>query len=179
MSEVLKLGAAPRALDLDLVDNGVRLEAPMAPGVFFTVTPWSDSNKRFRRALENRHLKRALAKKVVNGIAKEDDEAEELVSQYDELRDDGSFVADAVVKDIEGLLNGSGNPVQYTPERARAVLRPDEWRHLRSWVVNESLLLAMKVQKGVEEDAKNLPTGSGGKRAGAGRSARTKSSKPT
>jgi hypothetical protein len=152
-TETLQLGTSPRPLDVELVDNGITLEAPMTPGVEYTITPWSNNNRRFRRAMERRFARRALS---ANGTtAPENLDDEELLEEYEGLRDDPEFVVDAVLRDIDGLLNENGNPVKYTRERGLQVLSDDNWRHLRNWICDQALMLTRRINRATEDDEGN------------------------
>lgn len=167
MSEV-RLGQSPKKLDLSVVEHGVTKEAPMAPGVHFTVLPWATYNPRYRRALE----KRAIRDRV-NGKAPSDEESErEFILRRAE---DPEFIVDAVLADIEGLLNEAGNAVSYTRERGVQILSDPAWTHLREWIVGEAYRAANIYEDGVANAGNGSGPDSRGKKGGAGRSKRTKS----
>lgn len=152
MAETLTLGKKPKKLDLDVLENGVRREAPMAPGVYFTVLPWGTYNPRYRRALQARAEKNAEERKRLN----EAEDVEEATREYLLSRqEDAEFIVDAVVKDVEGLLNGNGNEVKYTRERGLRILSDPAWAHLRDWVVGVAYVAASTYASEVEDTGKN------------------------
>ena len=176
MSEILRLGTSPKPLNVELADQGKVLECPYATGVYFQIAPWSQANRRFRRALERRQIREALAARTSKDHAQVSDE-EIVLRSIDGMREDPEFLVDAIVMDIDGLLDGEGNAVEYTRARGLQILGDDQWRHVRDWLSDESLIMASQLQNAVEMDAKNSERGSSGKKAGAARSAATKSSK--
>jgi hypothetical protein len=179
MTEVLRLGEKPKLLDLDVLENGLRRECPWAPGVFFTVLPWGTQNKRYRKAMQLRAMRERAER---NGKARSNEQpgAEDLETQAAEWIDakqkDPEFIADAVLKDIEGLLNEKGNPIKYSRERAVQILSDPACVHIRDWVVGTAHQAANTYKANVEESAKNSGRGSSGKKAGAAGSKKTKGS---
>lgn len=152
MAETLKLGAKGRRLDLDVIENGLEREAPMAPGVTFRILPWGTHNPRYRKALQARAQRNAEERKALE----EADDPEAAARDYLLAKqEDPEFIVDAVLADIDGLLNGNGNPVKYTRERGVRILSDPEWAHLRDWVVGVAFQAAGKYKEEVEETGKN------------------------
>ena len=168
MSETLRLGSAPRRLDLEVVEQGVRREAPMAPGVFFRILPWGDHNKRYRVAFQ-----RAVANGRWAGDGLGENEAAEFMLG---LQEEPEFIVDAVLADVEGLLNEKGNEIKYTRERGVQILADPEWAHLKRWVVMQSQVAAGIWKEEVEHSGNGSRPSSSGKKGGAAKSAKTKSS---
>lgn len=153
MTEVLKLGHKPKRLDLDVLENGLRREAPMAPGTYWTVLPWGTHNKRYRKALQVRAM-RERAQSNGRRSAEEvgEDEARDYILGKQE---DPEFIVDAVLMRFEGVLNSNGNEVKYTRERALQILSDPEWVHLRDWIVGVSYQAANTYRADVEDAEKN------------------------
>ena len=168
MSEVIRLGTQARRLDVALIEQGERVEAPMAPGVFFTVLPWGDQNRRFRRALRARAMKEGLRGKS------DAPEGEELHDYLSDLTEDPAFVVDAVLLDVEGLVDGEGEPLEYTRDRILGVLKDPGFSHVLSWLVGVALRLAGRYVEDTVAVGNSSRSASSGKRAGAARSAKTK-----
>lgn len=161
MSEVIRLGAQPLRLDGDVAVHGKREECPYAPGVTFHLLPWAMWNLRFKRALQKR------ARQIVQ------EEGDAVSERAQEIEADGEFVAQAVVADIEGLLDGDGNPLPYSHERGVAILSDPGWAHITSWVVQTAQGIALTFDRGVDAAGNDSAPGSRGKRAGARASAKT------
>ncbi len=173
MSETLRLGTKPKRLDLEVIEHGVRKEAPMAPGVFFRILPWGTHNPRYKRALQLR-----AARDAANGKVKEGADIEETGRAYILARqEDPEFIVDAVLPDaddaIDGLLSEKGNPIKYTRARGIQILSDPEWAHLRDWVVGESYRVAGTYKEEVEESGNDSRPASGGKKGGAAKSRKT------
>lgn len=166
MSEGLRLGHSPKKLDLDVIEHGIRKEAPMAPGVFFRILPWGTHNKRYKAALQE-WVRRDFDEK---GGTEDDFRA--FMRHRDE---DPEFIVKAVLADVEGLLNENGNAVQYTPERGVEVLSDPAWEHLRDWIVWEAKQAAEKWDEEVEHSGNGSKPDSRGKKAGAAKSGATRS----
>jgi hypothetical protein len=178
VAETLRLGTSAKPLNVELADQGKALECPHAPGVYFQIAPWSQTNRRFRRALERRQIREALAARTQKDSGQVSDE-EIVLRSIDGMREDPEFLTDAIILDVDGLLDGEGSPVEYTRARGLQILSDPQWRHIRDWVADEALIMASQLQNAVETDAKNSDSGSSGKKAGGARSAKTRSSKPT
>jgi hypothetical protein len=172
MADALRLGESPRPLDLDVIENGVEREAPMAPGVTFRILPWAVHNPRYKRALQEHARRDASEGKVPKGETLEEAGRDYMAAR----QEDPVFIVDAVLADIEGLLNEKGNPIQYTRERGIQILSDPEWAHLRDWLVGESWRIAATYKREVDASGNGSRPASSGKRGGAARSAKTRSS---
>jgi hypothetical protein len=153
-TERLRLGTSGKALDATAVQQGLVKECPYRAGVTFTILPAAMWNPRFRQAVQNRLGRIALQKvngeatKVANGKAAHE-------TEYESRYDDPDFIASALVAGIDGLFNGKGNPVKYTPERAVQILSdPANW-DVKEWLVNEALQWGQFYTQAVEGEAKN------------------------
>jgi hypothetical protein len=144
MTETLRLGRKPRKLDLEVIEQGVRKEAPMAPGVFFRILPWGTHNRRYKLATQKRAARQSAEGKALDG---DGDIRGFMLAQ----QEDPEFIVDAVLADVEGLLNAKGNEVKYTRERGIAILSDPAWAHLRDWIVGESWRAAGIYQEEVED----------------------------
>lgn len=176
MAETLKLGTAPKRLDLEVIEKGVRKEAPMAPGVFFRILPWGNHNPRYKRALQLHAARDAGAGNVPKGESVEDVGRKYMLAR----QEDPEFLVDSILPGepdaVEGLLNGDGNAVQYTRERGIQILADPEWQHLRDWLVGESMRAAGKYKEEVQHSGNGSRPASNGKKGGAAKSKGTKSS---
>lgn len=160
----VKLGKHARKLDLALIENGERVECPDAKGVFFTLYPWATHNPRFRQALQARALKESKKKRDVD--------VERYVS---DRQQDGTFIAEALIGDIEGLLDENDEPIEYTPEVAAELLSDPELAHVRDWVVGYAHMLAGRFKQEVEDSGNDSRPASSGKKGGAAKSRKTRS----
>lgn len=169
MSEVIRLGTQAKRLDVELIEKGERLEAPMAPGVFVTVLPWGDHNKLFRKALRTRATREAMGGKT--GAPEGDEVRDYLVDRTE----DPGFVVDALILDIEGLVDAEGDPLPYTKERALVILKDPAWSHFLNWIVGNAFRLSNRYVEDTVAVGNSSRPASSGRKAGAAKSVRTKS----
>lgn len=174
MSETLRLGTSNKRLDPVAVEQGVTRPCPFRPGLTITILPAASFNPRFRRAVQLGAVKAAAKLKSQNGnVETATEEAEdEFLGRYD----DPHFIVAALVADMGGLYDGEGNEVEYTTERGLQVFSDPGNADVKEWTVNQSLLYGQFYVEEVQEQRKNSRTGSGGKKAGAGKSEKTTSS---
>lgn len=157
MTDVIRLGTKAKRLDLDVATNGVTRECPWAPGVHFTVLPWGTQNKRYKQALQKWAMQsRAEKNGQKGGPDAVDVDPEEGTKRFLESKtEDPEFIVDAVLADIDGLLNEKNNPIKYTRERGLKILSDPEWAHVRDWVVGLAMQAASTYKEDLEEEAKN------------------------
>jgi hypothetical protein len=111
--------------------------------------------------------------RAARGPVKRDALASETETLVTDREYDPEFIADAVIVDIEGLRNGSGNAVQYSRERGIAVLSDPTMVHFREWVVTQAQILAAGLEIETADAGNDSRSTSNGRRAGAGRSKKT------
>jgi hypothetical protein len=162
-----RLGTTNRRLDELAVAQGVEKECHHRPGLFVTVLPAGQFNPRFDRALRARVERLTKEAALKNGDAA----AEEFSTRWR----DPEFVAGALVAGMRGIYTAEGEEVAYTPELGVQVLADPGNADVLAWVTGEALDYERYYTGSVERDAKNSPAGSGGKRAGAGNSGKTRS----
>lgn len=162
MTETLRLGTTNRRLDVLAIEQGVEKDcSALRPGLKVTILPAGTWNPRFRRALQAR----------VERIAEANGKAGGIPERYE----DPEFVAAALVLNMSGMYNASGEAVEYTHARGVAALSDPANADVMAWIVHEAQDYGRYYTEAVEADAKNSLTGSGGKQAGAGSSERTPS----
>jgi len=156
-----RLGDTGARLDLVAVQQGVEREHWHRKGLKVRVLPAGDFNPRFRNAFRDRAME----------IGDRNGSSGEVPS----WTDDAAFVATAIVADMSGIYDADGNAVAYTPAVGERVLSDPENADLLAWIVSEALQHGSFYTERVEKQVGNSRRGSGGKRAGAARSARTRS----
>lgn len=157
----VRLGSSSRRLDVLAVAQGIEHECPLRPGLTVTILPAGPFNARFKRALQER----------VERMAERNGSAEEGADRFS----DPAFVAQALVLTMTGLYGADGSEIPYTPELGNQILADPGNADVLAWIANESMRYEHYYTKDVEADAKNSSTGSSGKKAGVGRSAKTRS----
>lgn len=160
---VIKLGKAGRRLDTDAIDKGVWKDCPYHD-IRVRIRPAASFNPRFRKAM------RARIEDSVERSLGED--AEGSITSWTE---DAEFIVNSVVADIDGLYNGEDEPVAYTPEIGVRLLSDPGHIDVREWIVQEATSYQAFYAQTLAKRSGNSRSGSSGKRAGAGRSARTRS----
>jgi hypothetical protein len=160
----LILGTTNRRLDTLAVEQGVERECdPLRPGLFVTILPAGTFNPRFRSAIQERVERMAER----NGKGEDSD----ALDRYD----DPAFVVQALVLSMRGIRKADGTEVEYTSEVGMRALSDPGNADVLGWIVNEAHVYTRYYTQGVEADAKNSPTGSGGRQAGVGKSEKIQS----
>lgn len=160
---VIKLGKAGKRLDTEAIEQGVWQDCPMHEGVRVRIRPAAAFNPRFRKAL------RARAEEIAERALGDDD------FEAASWSDDPETIVAAVVADMDGLYDGEDRPVTYTPEIGVRLLSDPGHLDLREWIVQEALHYQAYYARTLAKRSGNSRPGSSGKKAGAGRSARTRS----
>jgi len=164
---IMRLGSSPRRLDILAVEQGVEHECPLRPEFYVTVLPAGTWNPRFKRALQQR-VERISER---NGRPDTDAAEDEFRDRYD----DPAFVLDALVLSMRGIYGPTGEERPYTHDIGLNVLADPHNADVLAWIVNQAHLYGRYYEDGLEADAKNSLTGSGGSEAGAGTSEKTPS----
>ena len=163
----LRLGSKDRRLDVAAMEGGVEKECTLfRPGFYVTVLPAVSFNRRYRKAMIARNERLAAS----NGKPeKADSEASYIIDMYA----DPEFVVDGLVAGMRGIYDVDGNEVEYTREVGLAVLADAGNADVLDWIANEARDYGRYYTDGLEDDAKNSPTDSGGSAAGVGGSEKT------
>jgi hypothetical protein len=168
----MRLGTTTRRLDPVASKQGVRKECPYRPGLFVTLLPAAPFNPRWQRALADT-IKRERAER--NGDAKAAGEDEAAAFALDRL-EDPQLLVEAVVADMDGIFDDEDKAVTYTPEVGIEILSDEGNKDVTGWIAVEAFRWGQFYVEEVERDEKNSAAGSSGKKAGAGRSKKTRSS---
>lgn len=162
----LRLGTTNRRLDPDAVKSGVRKACPYRPGLHVTLLPAAHFNARWQQALaEAARRERARGEDAEGGVM--------------ERLSDPQLLVDAIVADMDGIYDEDGEEVEYTPELGLQILSDEGNRDVADWIASQAFQWGHFYTEEVRADEKNSGTGSSGKKAGAGRSTKTRRSKPT
>jgi hypothetical protein len=143
-------------LDLSLSDDGVEIE--VGDGAYITIGRWG--SRRFKRAV-NKYAgnkfaqiqKRMGNRRKLNGeqAEKDEQEAAEIMARV---------MADSVLLGWRGLTY-KGETMEYSPDQAVRVLKDEKFEDFREFVELSAKDEENFRAKKIEEDAGNLPSGSG------------------
>lgn len=153
----MRLGTTHRKLDRLAIEQGVEKECPERPGLFVRILPASTYNPRYRKAIQDEAMR-----------IKDGGEADG--NRYE----DAQFVADVLVADMRGLYDGE-EEIEYTPEIGAEIFADPAHRDVLDWIVSEAMKRGQFYTEAVEKKVGNSPAGSSGKKAGAGKSTKTRS----
>lgn len=156
----LRLGNTTRRLDAEAIEQGVTKECPVRPGLLVTYLPAATFNRRFKRALSKR------PKEPGSGNTRAD---------FIERCGEPEVIVDGLVTNVEGVFDEKGEAVEYTPEIGLQIFSDPSNADVVEWMVSECITYGQFYTKEVIEDSGNSGSGSSGKRAGAGKSKKTKS----
>lgn len=137
-----RLGTTDRHLDADAVDDGVRLECPLRPGLFVTITPAASYNRAYRAALSD-------WRERWDG-SKDAKPSDDLGKWYESAE----VVARGIVRDMDPIFE-DGEPVEYTPELGVEILSDRSQADVLTWIADMSVTSAHFFNRAMEADAGN------------------------